>query len=199
MRFTMLAMGLGLLFTTTASADAPRTRENLLAAYVDDVNAHARYTAYAEQADREGYPQAARLFRATAQSEMVRAMNHAHALRRLGGEPSAEVGPFAVESTRANLAWTLARESAERGFYPRLAEQARRDGLAEAVLEFTLDHAVQGDVVKLYQEALRRPGSLRSAGGELHVCGVCGHVAEGDAPHRCPVSLSPGEAYARVD
>ena len=201
MRSKMLAVGFGLLFSMAAAADVPTTRQNLLLAYEDDVNAQARYSAFAEQAEREGYRQAARLFRATAEAEQVHANSHAQVLRHLGAEPTAETRPVSVESTRANLSWTLAHESMERNrSYPRLAEQGRRDGNAEAVLSFIVANAAHDEVVKLYQEAISNLRGMRDAREELHVCGACGHVAKGPRPtHRCPVSLSLGEAFARVD
>ena len=195
MQITTVAVAFGFLFTTTASA-GPATQHDLLAAYVQDVHARQRYEAYAEQAEREGYPQAARLFRATAQSEVARAAKLSEALRRLGGEPAARVGSFAVQGTRANLTWTLARESAERGMYRRLAHEAHQAGDAEAALEFILALATHEELVKLYQEAVAHPGGMRHVRDDLHVCGACGHVAKGGAPHRCPVSVSAGNAYA---
>lgn len=201
MRLGMLAVGFGLLFTASAGAEAPATtRENLLDAYADDVNEHARYLAYAEQAEREGYRQAARLFRATAEAERVRAERHAQALRRLGGEPRAEVEPSPVGSTRVNLSRTLLHELPEStDGYLRSSEQARREGNAEAAHGFALAHGAHEGLVSLYREALGNLGSMRDAREELHVCRVCGHVARGRAPYRCPVSHSAREAFARVD
>ena len=40
--------------------------ENLKAAFAGESQANRKYLAYAEKADSEGYPQAARLFRAAA-------------------------------------------------------------------------------------------------------------------------------------
>ncbi len=193
-------MSFGLLFSVAASADGGTTRDNLLLAYQGDVDAIARYTAFAAQAESEGYRQAARLFRAAAESERVHASNDARALRRLGVEPAGEARPAFVRNTRFNLSLALAHESGERHrIYPRLVEQARRDGDPDVTLGFTLAHAAHESLVKLYQEAIADLRGMRDAGEELHVCGVCGHVAKGGPPHRCPVSLSTVEAFARVD
>ncbi len=200
MQITTVAVAFGFMFTTTASAEPATTREDLLAAYVEDVSARARYEAYAEQAEREGFPQAARLFRATAHSEAIRAANLSEALRRIAGAPAAaRVGSFSVQSTRANLTWTLAREGAERGMYRRLTDEARRAGDAEAALEFLAAQAAHDGIVKLYQEAVAHLGGMRHLRDELHVCGACGHVANGGAPHRCPISRSEGQTYALVE
>jgi rubrerythrin len=200
MRLTVLVMGFGLLFTTTAHAGAPSTQHELRLAYEEDMSEHARYLAYADQAEREGYAYAARLFRATAEAERVRAEIHAQVLRRLGAEPSADIGPVSVTSTRVNLVRTLAHETAElRRGYARRTDEARREGNAEAALSFMVVRGAHEELVKLYQEALRDPQRRPGAGDELHVCRTCGHVARGHAPDRCPVSLSSADAFVRID
>lgn len=183
-----------------AASQAPAaTRANLGLAYAADVNAQARYAAFAEVAAREGYLQVARLFRAAARSEQVRAGVHARALRLLGGEPLAAVEPFQVKGTRQNLLATLAHEGTERiRDYPRFAQQARRDGATEAVLGFTLAQGAEVGLARLYQDAMGRLEEMRRPGEELHVCPTCGHVVRGPPPAVCPVSLSPGEAFERV-
>ncbi|HYQ80808.1 MAG TPA: ferritin family protein, partial [Anaeromyxobacteraceae bacterium] len=164
-----------------------------------DVNAQARYAAFAEAAEREGYLQAARLFRAAARSEQIRAAAHARALRLLGESPAAEVEPFQPRGTRQNLLATLAHEGPERlRDYPRFAQQARRDGVSEAVLGFILAHGAEEGLARLYQDAMRRLSAMRDPGDDLYVCPVCGHVVKGPPPAVCPVSLSPGEAFEPV-
>jgi rubrerythrin len=58
------------------------TSDNLKEAFAGESQANHKYLAFAEKAQEEGYPQVARLFRATADAETV----HAHAyLRVMGG------------------------------------------------------------------------------------------------------------------
>lgn len=200
MRTRMMAVGFWLLFTTAAAEEAPATRDNLLAAYQEDVNEHARYLAYAEQAQREGYLQAARLLRATAEAERIRAEGHAQALRRLGLAPSPELRPAPVGTTRVNLSRTLLHELPEHTQgYLRWVEQARRDGETEVMEGFTIARGAHEALVGLYREALGKLEAMREAREELHVCGVCGHVARGHAPARCPVGHAPARPFARVD
>ena len=68
-----------------------KTLQNLQAAYNGESNAHARYLAFAEQADREGYPQVAVLFRAAARAEEIHLTNHAAVIRQLGATPKANI------------------------------------------------------------------------------------------------------------
>ena len=59
-----------------------KTEQNLKEAFAGESQANRKYLAFAKQADQEGYPQEAKLFRAAAEAETVHA--HAH-LRALGG------------------------------------------------------------------------------------------------------------------
>jgi len=185
MRVGMLGVVAGLMIGTVANADAS-VQDDLHVAYREDVNEVTRYLAFADQAEREGHAHAARLFRATAEAERVRARGHGRALRRLGMEPGAAApGEVVVKDTRWNLLRTLAHEGAE-------LRRGDPSGDAQA-------RAAHAELVTLYREAIRDLREGRPGHGDLHVCGTCGHVTRGPAPDRCPVSRSPAAAFARVD
>ena len=74
-----------------------KTEQNLLEAFAGESQANRKYLAFSKQAEKEGYPQAAKLFRAAAEAETVHA--HAH-LRALGQ----------VKSTSENLKEAVAGE-----------------------------------------------------------------------------------------
>lgn len=197
-RIAVALAATAVLASAAAAAEAPATLANLHAAWASDVQAQARYRAFAERADQDGRGGDAALFRAAAHAEGVRARLHAEVIRHLGAEPrmaSAEA-PI-VRATRANLVSTLAEENSERAAeYPRWVDQARRDGVPEAVLAFTLAHHAQPSLVSLLQDAVTRRNA--TAGTELHVCETCGMLVRGPAPERCPVSLSPRAAFTRI-
>ncbi len=52
-------------------------------AFAGESQANRKYLAYAAKAEQEGYPQAARLFRAAAEAETVHAHNHLKALKAI--------------------------------------------------------------------------------------------------------------------
>jgi rubrerythrin len=56
------------------------TQENLEAAFAGESQANRRYLFFADKAEKEGYAQIARLFRAAAEAETVHARNHLEAL-----------------------------------------------------------------------------------------------------------------------
>ncbi len=57
--------------------------QNLKAAFAGESQANRKYLAFAEKAEKEGYAQVARLFRAAAAAETVHAMNHLRALKAI--------------------------------------------------------------------------------------------------------------------
>jgi len=64
-----------------------KTMDNLRDAFAGESQANRRYLAFAKKAEQDGYPQAARLFRAAAEAETVHAHNH---LRIMGGIKSTQ-------------------------------------------------------------------------------------------------------------
>src|SRR5574340_1496745 len=61
-----------------------KTLEDLQAAFAGESQANRKYTAFAQKADAEGYPQIARLFRAAAHAETVHALAHFRAMDGVG-------------------------------------------------------------------------------------------------------------------
>lgn len=77
-----------------------QSEQFLMEAFAGEPQANRRYLAFAQQAEKEGYPQVAKLFRAAAEAETVHA--HAH-LRALKG----------VRSTAENLKEAIRGETHE--------------------------------------------------------------------------------------
>ena len=57
-----------------------KTLENLKEAFAGESQANRKYLAFAAKADKEGYSQVARLFRAAADAETVHALAHLKAM-----------------------------------------------------------------------------------------------------------------------
>jgi rubrerythrin len=169
------------------SEEMASAKENLKAAFAGESQANRKYLAYAEKADADGYPQAARLFRAAAAAETVHAHEH---LRALG----------AIGSTQDNLKDAVDGETHEyTAMYPEMLEGARQEGHSAA--ERSFNHALEVEKThgKLYQEMLE---NLDAAGKEDYpyfVCPVCGHTVGKQAPDVCPVCKTKGEMFKRID
>jgi rubrerythrin len=182
------------------TASAATTLEDLQTAYDGESNAAARYKAFGARADAEGYPGAARLFRAASRAETIHAQNHAKVIRALGGTPRAEVGAPTVKGTRENLQAALAGETYEKDkMYPEFLARARQAGNAEAVRTLNLARNAEIEHAKLYQAALDDLEGQKSAGAPFYVCGVCGYTTRSLPVDKCPSSFSPREKFERVD
>ena len=60
--------------------EGSKTLENLKEAFAGESQANRKYLSFAAKADSEGYPQAAKLFRAAADAETVHALAHFRAM-----------------------------------------------------------------------------------------------------------------------
>lgn len=162
----------------------PMTRKNVEAAFAAEAMAHIRYLAYARQAEREGYPNVARLFRAMAASERRHALYHLDLL----GE---------VDSTDENLRVAYETEDHEiRSMYPAFTEVAKLEGEddAEAVYRYALE--AEKNHLPLCEEAKSALDSDEDVGDDpVFVCGRCGRTVRGEAPERCPICNTPGDEW----
>ena len=104
------------------------THENLKTAFANEAQANRRYLYFARQADVEGFPEIAGLFRDTAEGEA----GHAHGFldfRRKVGDP---LTGLPIGTTPTNLEAAIAREIFEcTKLYPEMAAAARAEGFAE--------------------------------------------------------------------
>ena len=104
------------------------THENLKRAFASEAQANRRYTYFARQADVEGYPEIAGLFRDTAEGETGHANGHMEFLKKLG-DP---VTDLPIGNTAKNLESAIAGETREyTNQYPQMAEKARAEGFTD--------------------------------------------------------------------
>ena len=105
-----------------------KTHENLKRAFITEAVANRRYLYFARQADVEGYPEIAGLFRDTAEGETGHANGLMEFLRKLG-DPATDLP---IGTTLKNLESAVAGETSESGVqYPEMAETARAEGFVE--------------------------------------------------------------------
>lgn len=163
-----------------------KSEDNLKEAFAGESQANRKYLAFAAKADQEGFPQAARLFRAAAEAETVHA--HAH-LRALKG----------IKSTKENLQEAVAGETHEfKSMYPGMIETARAEGNKEAERTFHFANEVEKIHAGLYQQMLDHLDNAKEA-YSYYVCPVCGYTVEREAPETCPVCGAKGKMFKKVD
>lgn len=140
-----------------------QTVDNLNTAIAGEANASHRYTMFAAEADREGYAQVARLFRAAALAESIHQKNHEAVLRGLGVEPKTPVvEEVKVGTTRENLELPIRGEAKETAqMYPQMIEQARAEHVPGAVRSFTYARDTEAEHLKLFEDALAHLGHNR--------------------------------------
>lgn len=199
----MAILVLGLAVVTASAADTPlkagTTLENLQAAFNGESNAHARYLAFAQQADKEGYGKAASLFRAAAKAEEIHARNHAEVIKKLGGTPEAKIETPQVKSTEENLKAAIEGETYERDvMYPAFLKVARADRNRDAIQTFNYAKTAEAEHATLYAEALANLPQMKGAGQEYYVCTVCGYTTTKMDFAKCPSCFSPKHKYDKV-
>lgn len=163
-----------------------QSEKNLKEAFAGESQANRKYLAFAKQAEQEGYPQAAKLFRAAAEAETVHAHAHLRALKGIG-------------KTADNLKEAMAGEIHEfKSMYPAMIAKAQEEGEKVAERSFTYANAVEEIHAGLYQNALDSlddPADVEC----YYVCLVCGYTCENEAPETCPVCGAKAKAFKRVD
>ena len=151
------------------------TQANLETAFAGESQAHMKYANFADKAEKEGYSEVARLFRAISYAERVHATNH---LRTLGG----------IGDTVANLTEAIGGENYENTeMYPAFDAVAR---LQERLLP-------AGDVVEalLPTDAARALASRRAL-REAVQSGVVQAIASHHRPHEAEAKRVPFAASA---
>ena len=162
-----------------------KTETNLMDAFAGESQANRKYLAFAKQADQEGYPQIAKLFRAAADAETV----HAHSHLRVAGK---------INSTKENLADAVSGETHEfTSMYPEMIKIAEQEDEKKALRSFSWANEVEKIHAGLYQKALDNIDN--SVEADYYVCDVCGYTCENEAPDVCPVCKSQKKAFFKVD
>jgi rubrerythrin len=166
----------------------PMTEEALKAAFAGESQAHMKYLVFADQADKEGRPNIANLFRAVAHAERIHATNH---LKALNG----------VDGTAHNLEIAKAGEDFEvEEMYPAYLATAelQDEKQAQRSMRYAADaEKVHADLYAAATRAVEAGEDLEAA--RVQVCPVCGWATTEDLPDRCPVCQALGKVFETFD
>ncbi len=167
---------------------AYETEDNLLEAFGGESMANRRYLFSADKAEKEGYPQVARLFRAVAEAETVHARNHLNAMDAIG-------------STQDNLLAASIGEHREfTAMYPGFIEKAEEEMNERAKLTFQWANAVEKVHHGYFEAALAAvKEGKKPAEATYYVCQVCGNTVTGEPPERCPICGAPRERFKKME
>lgn len=162
-----------------------RIREALRQAYIGEAKAVLRLKVFADKADAEGYRQMARLFRVIAFSEEIHGKRALRVLKE-------------IKTTEENLAASFESEQAVAEVaYDNFVKLAEQMGDKAALLHFSQSRDVEETHAKLYKEAMNHFMEERET--VYHVCKVCGYVADGLLPDKCPVCDAKKEQFLTFD
>jgi len=163
-----------------------KSEKNLNDAFAGESQAHMKYMAFGDKAERENLPNVARIFRANSYAEQIHATNH---LRTLSG----------IQSTSENLKAAIEGETFEvEKMYPAFIKDAQEE--QEPAAERMSIWAKAAEVVHagLYKKAKGAvDGGLDVDLESIHVCQVCGFTMEGEAPDICPVCGTPKDRFTQ--
>ena len=163
------------------------TKDNLKAAFAGESQANRKYLAFSQKADKDGFPQVAKLFRAAAEAETIHALGHLAAMDGIG-------------STADNLKSAVQGETYEfTEMYPPMLAQAQKEGHRAKTM---FGWAVKAEEVhaNLYRKALQAVQTGKDLDkAEVYLCPVCGHLELGRPANKCPICGLPPEKFRRMD
>ena len=149
-----------------------RTVDNLMKMFTSGSESNIRYLAFAEAADKEGHPNAAKIFRAVATAKMFHALSHFRATKY-------------TDTTAENLKQALEEETYDfKNAYPSMVQDAVKDDALDARHSLEYGMSIGPVITKLISKAIGNPGADES--GSYYVCPVCGNIEFGKPPAKCP-------------
>lgn len=167
---------------------AYETENNLLEAFGGESKANRRYIFFAEKAEKDGYPQVAKLFRAVAEAETVHARNHLNAMDAIG-------------STKDSLLAASVGEHQEfTGMYPAFIEKAGEEKNERARRTFNWANEVEKIHHGYFEAALKAvKEGKKPADNTYYVCQVCGNTVPGNPPDKCPICGAPAKMFKKME
>lgn len=174
------------------------TEQHMINAFGGESMAHMRYRYFADRAEKDGYTNVARLFRAVAHAEYIHAGDHYRELKHLeDGFVANSMGAFGPGNTLKNLGLAIAGETFEvEEMYPSYIEVAKLQEEKGAERSFEWSYKTEKQHLSLYKKAKKAVEKEEDVDmGPVQVCEVCGYTLEGEAPEQCPVCSAKKERF----
>ena len=163
------------------------TENNLKESFAGESQANQKYRAFAKQAEKDGLPNIALLFRTAAEAERIHAEGH---LGAMGG----------IGTTVDNLQTAIAGETGEyTEMYPPMLKQAEAENhKAKRMFGYAVKaEEVHATLYRLALEAAKSGKDLQVT--EIYLCPVCGHIEFGKAPETCPICGAKAGKFIRCE
>ena len=163
------------------------TQQNLARGLEEEARNRELYLAFADKADADGQHQLAKLFRATAESELVHARTQ---IRELG----------LVGTSLENVRYAVAAEEREfQDSYAGYLREAHEEGNERAAVMFSQILKVERTHHRMFSEAaaaLLANQPLLETG--VYVCQKCGNTVVGDRPGACEFCGQAGGTFREI-
>ena len=164
----------------------PTTKENLIEAFAGESQANQKYRAFAKKAERDGFPNIAKLFKTAAEAERIHAEGHLGALDGIG-------------TTVDNLKEAIGGETYEyTEMYPPMLDQAEKDAhKAKRMFKYAVEaEDVHAQLYKLALTAAEQGKDLEQT--DFYLCPVCGHIEFGKPKDNCPICGTLASKYVML-
>jgi rubrerythrin len=172
------------------------TAANLRSAFGGESQAHMRYKIWADVAEKEGFANVAKLFRAVSFAEQIHATGHFSVLKDdKGASVVTSMAGFGIGRTQENLENALEGETFEiQEMYPTYKNTAEFQAEKSAERSFLWALETEKEHAKLFLKAKEAVEKKQdSAFKMIYVCRVCGYTYESEPPQKCPLCGAPRE------
>lgn len=178
-----------------SATEVGTTLDNLKTAITGETGATTKYAFFAEVAEKEGFDQLARLFKATADAEKIHIELEYDLI--VAEEPDFErptAEAPAEAPTDLNLISGANGEIYETSdMYPAFIEAAIAEGRDDAVDVFTRAKLAEGYHAELYLEAYNNIDNPDD--DAYYLCPICGYIHKGETDEACPICGAPASAF----
>lgn len=159
-----------------------KTIDNLLEGFAGESQATRKYSIYAKKAEKDGYINASKLFKAAALAEEIHAQRHLEVAGKVG-------------NTAENLQDAVDGETYEfESMYPTFLKEADPEKDKAAIQSFTYAMEAEKVHAKLYKEALDNLDDKEEV--FYYLCPVCGNI-EKFVPETCSICNVPGTKFIK--
>lgn len=162
------------------------TKENLHEAFSGESQANQKYRAFAKKAERDGFPNIAKLFKTAAEAERIHAEGHLNSLDGIG-------------STVENLKAAIAGETYEftEMYPPMLAQAEVENHKAKRMFGYAVKaEKIHAELYQMALEAAEQGKDLEVT--EIYLCPVCGHIEFGKPTENCPTCGALASKFVKL-
>ena len=177
------------------AAAYPETVKRLMYAVAGEIEANAKYRAFADVAEKEGRKGIAAIFRVIAEAELQHADHEFAIAQSLSKVTRPKADKVTVGTTKENLQAAIKGETEEyTKMYPECINIAEKEHMVDARLIFILAKLAEAVHAGIYADLLRNIDKFdKDTYAQVYRCPECGNIILKVRPKYCPICAEPGE------